>query len=61
LRRYRYRTPALAGPWRESPDLALLDAVRARQVSFEDGARRRVSWHVPGEIEMDPPPGEKAS
>lgn len=28
---YRYRTPALAGPWRETPGAALEDAVMAGQ------------------------------
>ena len=51
MRRYRYRTQVLAGPWRDSPDLALADAVRARQVRYEDAGD--VRWIVPGVIEED--------
>ena len=55
LRRYRYRTPALAGPWRDSPDLALKDAARARQVRIEGADPGDIRWVVPGEIEEDVP------
>lgn len=51
MRRYRYRTPALAGPWRDSPDKAVADAVRARQASL--GGPDGVLWVVPGEIEVE--------
>ena len=51
MRRYRYRTPALAGPWRDSRDQAIADAVRARQVSV--GGPEGVTWIVPGEIEVE--------
>ena len=51
MRRYRYRTPALTGPWRESHDDALRDAVKAKQASYDDDARSGVKWIVPGEIE----------
>lgn len=54
LRRYRYRTAALTGPWRESPDLALRDAARARQARIEEGPPPRVEWAVPGRIEEAP-------
>ena len=47
MRRYRYRTPVLAGPWRESPDQALEDAARAGQVRLGPHIR----WRVPGQIE----------
>jgi hypothetical protein len=53
--RYRYRTPALAGPWRSSPDEALEDAARARQVRIEGAGPKAVTWVVPGEIEEDVP------
>ncbi|WP_162806401.1 hypothetical protein [Sphingosinicella terrae] len=52
MRRYRYRTPVLAGPWRESPDQALRDAERAGQLRLEGLGPR---WKVPGEIEEDQP------
>jgi hypothetical protein len=52
VRRYRYRTPALTGPWRESHEDALRDAVRAKQADFDDDAPSGVKWIVPGEIEV---------
>jgi hypothetical protein len=51
LQRYRYRTAALKGPWRESPDLAMRDAARARQARIEEGPPPRIEWTVPGRIE----------
>ena len=48
MRKYRFRTAALIGPWRDSEDQALADAARAQQVSL-DGAQAR--WLVPGRIE----------
>jgi hypothetical protein len=46
---YRYRTPALIGPWRRRPEKALEDAIGA-------GQARRVGpegfqWTVSGEVE----------
>ena len=55
LRRYRYRTRVLAGPWRESPDQALQDAVRARQALIGGAGPRDIRWIVPGEIEEEVP------
>ena len=52
MRRYRYRTPALTGPWRESSDDALRDAVSARQAEYDEARPREVKWMVPGEIEV---------
>jgi hypothetical protein len=51
--RYRYRTAALTGRWRDSRAAAEEDAVRAKQAVAEgesegDGGLR---WLVPGEIE----------
>lgn len=56
LHRYRYRTEALAGPWRESAERALGDAVKARQARA-DG--RAFEWLVRGWIETQarPPVG----
>ena len=51
MRRYRYRTPALTGPWRDSPDDALRDAVKAKQAQLDPDAPSGVRWIVPGEIE----------
>lgn len=47
---YRYRTPVLVGPWRNSRRQALLDALRARQVR-RDERDDDVRWLVPGGIE----------
>lgn len=49
---YRYRTPALVGPWRKSETLALRDALRARQALRDERDRRAVRWLVPGGIEQ---------
>ena len=48
---YRYRTGALAGPWRRSREEALADAVRANQADTEGGAPGDLRWLVPGRIE----------
>ena len=39
MMRYRYCTPALAGPWRETPGDALNDAVRAGQARIDASGR----------------------
>jgi hypothetical protein len=51
VRRYRYRTSVLTGPWRESREDAVRDAVRAKQAEMEDVKACRVRWIVPGVIE----------
>jgi hypothetical protein len=51
VRRYRYRTPALTGPWRESQDDAVRDAVNAKQAQYDGDQPCGVKWAVPGEIE----------
>lgn len=51
VRRYRYRTPALTGPWRESHDEAVRDAVKAKQAEIESDRPGAVKWIVPGRIE----------
>ena len=51
VRRYRYRTPALTGPWRNSHDAAVRDAVRAKQAQVDDAQPSGVDWIVPGRIE----------
>ena len=51
MRHYRYRTPALTGPWRESHEDALRDAVKSKQADYDDDAPSGVKWIVPGEIE----------
>jgi hypothetical protein len=52
VRRYRYRTSALTGPWRDSSDDALRDAVNAKQAQYDDDQPSGVKWTVPGEIEV---------
>jgi hypothetical protein len=51
VRRYRYRTPALTGPWRDSHDEAVRDAVKAKQAQIDDDRPPAVTWIVPGRIE----------
>ena len=48
---YRYRTPALVGPWRKTARQAELDALRARQARRDDRDRHAMCWLVPGGIE----------
>lgn len=50
---YRYRTPALAGPWRETRDAALEDAVKAGQAR-NDAGDRQTSMLI-GQIEATEP------
>jgi hypothetical protein len=52
VRRYRYRTPALTGPWRDSRDAAIGDAVNANQAHYDEDQPSGVKWTVPGEIEV---------
>lgn len=52
MARYRYRTAALAGPWRDSREKAEEDAVRAGQArDAHDGSGSH--WIVPGLIEEE--------
>jgi hypothetical protein len=51
VRRYRYRTPALTGPWRESHEDAVRDAVKAKQAQADEDQPSGIKWIVPGEIE----------
>ena len=48
---YRYRTPALVGPWRKTARQAELDAMRARQARRDGRDRHAMLWLVPGQIE----------
>ena len=52
MRRYRYRTPALTGPWRESHEDAVRDAVNAKQARYDEAEPSGIKWIVPGEIEV---------
>lgn len=49
--RYRYRTAALAGSWRDSREEALRDAVKAHQALADETAADGLRWLVKGEIE----------
>lgn len=51
MHRYRYRTPALTGPWRDSPEEARRDAVRAKQAQPAGDDLSGLRWTVPGRIE----------
>ncbi len=50
-RRYRYRTAVLVGRWRRSRDLAIEDAIVAKQARREAGDPSGLKWIVPGQIE----------
>ncbi len=51
MRRYRYRTSVLAGPWRETEFDAANDAVRANQAVDDITQSSGIRWTVPGRIE----------
>ena len=51
--RYRYRTPALAGRWRESREAAQRDAINAHQALADENAPGGLRWLVRGEIEEE--------
>jgi hypothetical protein len=53
LPRYRYRTRALVGPWRNSRERAIDDAVRAKQAKLDDHEPRGFRWLVPGQIDEE--------
>jgi hypothetical protein len=50
MTRYRYRTPALVGPWRSTSRQAARDAIRSKQARAGE-ADESLIWLVPGEIE----------
>lgn len=50
-RRYRYRTTVLVGSWRPSRELAIDDAIKAKQAAPESDGPNGISWIVPGRIE----------
>lgn len=51
MRRYRYRTSVLTGPWRENAFEAANDAVRAKQAINDSSEQSGLKWTVPGWIE----------
>ena len=50
-RRYRYRTSVLVGSWRPSRELAIDDAIKAKQAARETALPDGIKWIVPGLIE----------
>lgn len=48
--KFRYRTGALVGPWRDTPERARDDAVRAGQARPGEGPD--IDWIIPGSIEQ---------
>lgn len=53
MARYRYRTPVLAGPWRDLRAAAIRDAVAANQAREDFNEPLGIRWLVPGEIEEE--------
>jgi hypothetical protein len=53
--KYRYRTCALHGPWRETPQLAARDAILAAQATADPDDPLGLAWRLPGEIETRAP------
>lgn len=51
MRRFRYRTSVLTGPWRDSEFDAANDAVRAKQAINDITQMSGLRWTVPGMIE----------
>lgn len=51
VRRYRYRTSVLTGPWRDTELEAANDAVRAKQAVNDVSRPSGIRWTVPGKIE----------
>jgi hypothetical protein len=51
VRRYRYRTSVLTGPWRDTEPEAANDAVRAKQAVNDASRPSGIRWTVPGKIE----------
>ena len=51
--KFRYRTAALTGPWRDSADLAVRDAVKAKQAEADGTGPGGIRWLVPGQIEEE--------
>ena len=51
MRRYRYRTTALTGPWRDSSAEAMCDAAKAKQAEIDSDDPSTLRWIVPGRIE----------
>ena len=50
VRRYRYRTSVLTGPWRDT-DRGRRDAVKAKQAVNDASQASGIRWTVPGKIE----------
>lgn len=55
--RYRYRTSVLVGPWRDTCEKAVSDAIRNNQAKA-DVTGEGIVWLVPGVIEVGLGPEE---
>jgi hypothetical protein len=55
MARYRYRTSALVGPWRDTAETAFEDAVRAGQAVRDPSESSGYRWCIAGLIEQSPP------
>jgi hypothetical protein len=53
MQRFRYRTAALVGRWRETPEQAVEDAITSRQAEREEVPPSKLRWRVPGFIEAE--------
>ena len=52
--RWRYRTAALAGPWRSTVAWAATDAIAQGQAIQDESQPNGLRWRLPGWIEGDP-------
>lgn len=59
LARYRYRTPAVTGRWRESREAAVRDAINAKQAHADASEAGGFRWVVPGTIEEEKKQGAR--
>ncbi len=59
--RFRYRTSALTGPWRDSAEEAMRDAAKAKQAVLDEDEPSGLRWIVPGSIEGRNGAAEKLS
>lgn len=51
MSRFRYRTAALTGPWRDTRHEAMRDAAKAKQALIDEEDPDAIQWVVPGRIE----------
>ena len=51
--RYRYRTTAIVGPWRNRPEKAIEDAAKVQLATLDSTEPEGCRWLVHGKIEED--------